>query len=397
MASKQTIKKIKKKGLFWPLVAVIAILLIALGFGGYTLIQNRIKLRNERLAGNSLISNRPDAVGYGGQEGDLYAMDEDENGRKTSSGTKKLNDYDDTYMDADQDGIGSASGTNGAAGQNGAAGINGAAGKNGTNSSSTMTGQNGKLYTMDEDQNERKPYGGNKAMESGYDTSSLNTGTASKLSELQDEIDALKNGDGSSESATYEKDIRGKVDYSTLNNAVQETTENVGNKLTEYEQVTTTQIGGIRTLIASNKSDTDSKIKRLEDSLSSNNSKTESISTTVKDNQNSAKKLVDELDKKTSKEIEDSKKDTDTKINKATEATDKKVSELEKKTAATAESNKNDTDKKLAALEKAINTTITNNYSTINNTINDIKGGTTAVLIGTYDKTNNKFTIKGGE
>ena len=373
MASKQTIKKIKKKGLFWPLVAVIAILLIALGFGGYTLIQNRIKLRNERLAGNSLISNRPDAVGYGGQEGDLYAMDEDENGRKTSSGTKKLNDYDDTYMDADQDGIGSASGTNGAA------------------------GQNGKLYTMDEDQNERKPYGGNKAMESGYDTSSLNTGTASKLSELQDEIDALKNGDGSSESATYEKDIRGKVDYSTLNNAVQETTENVGNKLTEYEQVTTTQIGGIRTLIASNKSDTDSKIKRLEDSLSSNNSKTESISTTVKDNQNSAKKLVDELDKKTSKEIEDSKKDTDTKINKATEATDKKVSELEKKTAATAESNKNDTDKKLAALEKAINTTITNNYSTINNTINDIKGGTTAVLIGTYDKTNNKFTIKGGE
>lgn len=245
-----------------------------------------------------------------------------------------------------------------------------------------ISGVTGTLYSMDESSDSSsQPYGSNEVLESGYDTASLNTGTASRLQELQEQIDDLEKKTGANDTGTIQNDMRSKVDYNTLNSTVTDATDSLSRTLNNYETANSTDHSTLRTIIASNKSDADSKIKSLENALSSNTNKDAALTTTVKDNYNTTQKQISELQKSTSS----TKSSLESSISSLQSSTNTKISNL-----------KEATETKLAALEDSINSSLSSNVTNISSTITNIQNGSTAVLIGTYDSSSNKFTIKGG-
>ena len=108
--------------------------------------------------------------------------------------------------------------------------------------------QAGTLYSIEED-NLASAYGSNEALESGYDTDNLGTGKADRLRELQDQLDSLSSGDGLN-SSEYENDIRGKVDYNTLNSSLKDAEDELENKIDGIQSSTSTEINTVRTVIA---------------------------------------------------------------------------------------------------------------------------------------------------
>ena len=218
-------------------------------------------------------------------------------------------------------------------------------------------GSNGTLYSIDGAQQEYagKTENGTEITESGYATDGKNTGTNSRLQEMQEQLDALEKDNKQTNNAEIETEMRGKVDYDSMNKTVKEATESVNKSLESYQSTSSNEHNALRNTIATNKADTDAKIKELQNSMTTSTSGSQTLQSQVKDNMNTTKKLVTDLEKSTTEKINQLKNTVDS----------------------------------------SVNTSLTN----ITNNINQIQSGSTAVLIGTYDNSdpsNPKFTIKGG-
>ena len=236
-------------------------------------------------------------------------------------------------------------------------------------------GQIGTLYRVDGTAEEDQvPYGSNEVLESGYDTKNLNTGTASKLQELQDQIDYMNENQQSSTTAAVENSMRGKVDYDTLNKALSDSTDSLNSALKDYQKNATADSQSIRNTIASNKNDTDAKIKALENQIKNSSSSESTLASTVKDNYSTTTKKITDLETQTNK----------------------KISEVEKSTSSKISDLSSNVKKQIEDVKTAVGTDVTDKINTINNNITNIQSGSTAVLIGTYDSSTNTFTVKGG-
>ena len=236
-------------------------------------------------------------------------------------------------------------------------------------------GKTGTLYKVDGTAEEDQvPYGSNEVLESGYDTKNLNTGTASKLQELQDQIDYMNENQQSSTTAAVENSMRGKVDYDTLNKAVSDSTDSLNSALKDYQKNATADSQAIRNTIASNKNDTDAKIKALENQIKNSSSSESTLASTVKDNYTTTTKKISDLETQTNKKISEVEKSTSTKISDLSSSVQKQIEDV----------------------KTAVGTDVTDKINTINNNITNIQSGSTAVLIGTYDSSTNTFTVKGG-
>lgn len=268
----------------------------------------------------------------------------------------------------------------------------------------TESGKTGVLYAVDD--NNSSAYGSNVALESGYDTDNLGTGDADRLRELQEQIDSLAN-DNTLSATEYETDIRGKVDYNTLNSSIKDAASEMEGKLAGMESNTSSQITSIRTVIASNKTDEDNKLSKIKTSVDSNTSKIGSLENKVNTNANNSASALNDSNKKWNDALNNTKtelENADRRTNDALSNTKSELENADKKTnEALNDSNKKQTDNlnnaktdltgKIDNLGSALTTTINNNYT-------NITTGYTAVLIGTYDNsdpTNTKLILQGGK
>lgn len=202
----------------------------------------------------------------------------------------------------------------------------------------TTVGNTGTLFKIGD--SSEKDYTSNEISESGYDTTKLNTGMADRLRQLQEQLDSFTKSSGINETE-YQADIRGKVDYAVLNDSLKSTSDTINNKIHSSETLTASEIETLRQIIASNKSDSESKLNEIKNAGSQNQAAIDALSTQVKTNQST-------------------------------------------------------NEAKLKELQSVVNNTINTNITQINNRLNGMENGTTAVLVGRYDKTTNTFMITGG-
>ena len=257
-------------------------------------------------------------------------------------------------------------------------------------------GNVGTLYSLD-DSERSESVGYTEVLESGYDTEGKSTGTSSRLQEIQEQLDELEKKSTSNDTSNIQKDMRGKVDYDTLNKSITDATSSIDKTLSQYEATSSSEHSALRNVIASNKSDSDSKIKSLENALNSNSSADASLATTVKDNYSTTQKQIKDLQnsagtntKAIEKSVTDLEASTTSKINSVKDATTAAQNAADAaKTAADAAKNAAATNaESLSNLEGTMQTTINN--------VTNIVNGQTAVLIGSFSEDGTTFTIKGG-
>ena len=243
----------------------------------------------------------------------------------------------------------------------------------------TVVGKNGVRYQMDGKEDaeaQRSAYGTQVVESSGYDTKKKNTGTSSRLSAIQDELEQIRQNQKEGDTKKITNDMRGKVDYDDMNSAIKSETDNLKNQISSQGATSASEHATIRTTIASNKADADSKISALEAKIGTVKSDADTIQRNVSKNKSSGDSAL-----KTYKEqVAKQQTETNTKISNLEASTNKKLSELSASTGTDVNN-----------LKKEIQTTINNNVTNINNTISSVEQ---VMLVGTYK--NGTLTIKKG-
>lgn len=227
--------------------------------------------------------------------------------------------------------------------------------------SSTVMPDGQTLYTMD-----KKSVSQNNVAvkETGYQTTNK-LGDGEVVSNLKNKLDDLEKNKTNNDTSDIKNDMRGKVDYDTMNNSIKNSASNSAKELKEKDATNTQEHAAIKKIIASNKNATDEQLRKLEAEIGSAQNSDVSINKAISNSQTSSQSDLVTLKKDTS--------------NKFTEVNNN-ISSAKSANAAAVEDLKN-------TLTSTINTKVTELQ-------NSMATGLNGAIKGTYS--NNTLILSGG-
>lgn len=125
--------------------------------------------------------------------------------------------------------------------------------------SSTVMPDGQTLYTTD-----KKSVSQNNGAvkETGYQTTNK-LGDGEVVSNLKNKLDDLEKNKTNNDTSDIKNDMRGKVDYDTMNNSIKNSASNSAKELKEKDATNTQEHAAIKKIIASNKNATDEQLRKI--------------------------------------------------------------------------------------------------------------------------------------